>query len=489
MQIADDLLRIAKGEVLDDSWSRQVYSVDASHFEISPIAVVCPLDEQEITQICEYSSSRKIPITARGAGTGLLGQSLSEGIILDFTKHMNRIVEMGEDYVVVEPGTVKGVLDKQLRKKGKFLPPDPASSNYCTIGGMIADNSSGIHCLGYGNTIDFLQEVNVIYSDGRLGFASSHNCDNRMAKMLELLLPYSEAIKKGYPKVSKNSCGYRLDAVIAEDKFMPHKVFAASEGTLGILASAKLRILDVPEYRCLVVLGFENMLGAVLAVPVILHFSPVALEMLDHSIVSFGGRKMTGNAGCILFVEFEGNGSNIEVRLMRCCQALADKCCVLEYASDAESIAKIWQARKGALNNIMKMTVGSRKPIGLIEDTVVNPSLLSEHAFNLLEIYHKNKLDYVMYGHVGDGNMHTRPVVDFDSASQIELITRIAQTVFAKVIMSGGTITGEHGDGLARVNYIEMMYGKTLCTLFSNVKKIFDPSFTLNPGKKVPRPQ
>jgi FAD/FMN-containing dehydrogenase len=263
-------------------------------------------------------------------------------------------------------------------------------------------------------------------------------------------------------------------------------VFAASEGTLGVLTSAKLRILDIPEYRCMVVLGFESMLDAVLAVPVILHFSPVALEMLDHTIVSCGGGEMTGNAGCLLFVEFVGNASNLEERLMRCCHALAGKCSVLEYASDAESISKTWQARKGALNNIMKMTVGSRKPIGLIEDTVVHTSFLADHASSLLQIYHKNKLDYVMYGHVGDGNIHTRPLVDFDSESQVELITRIAKTVFAKVIMNGGSITGEHGDGLARIGYIEMMYGKTLSTLFSKVKRLFDPRFTMNPGKKVP---
>jgi FAD/FMN-containing dehydrogenase len=134
----------------------------------------------------------------------------------------------------------------------------------------------------------------------------------------------------------------------------------------------------------------------------------------------------------------------------------------------------------------MKMTVGSRKPIGLIEDTVVHPELLTEHAKNLLQTYRENKLDYVMFGHVGDGNMHTRPVIDLDSKSEVEMMKRIADRVFASVIKSGGTITGEHGDGLARVEYIEMMYGKQLTALFSKVKKLFDPGFTMNPGKKVP---
>ena len=483
MRIAGDLLRIAKGEVLDDSWSRQVYSVDASHYEISPAAVVCPADDHDVEEVCRYSFAKKVPLTARGAGTGLLGQSLSDGIILDFTRHMNRIVEIESDHVTVQPGIVKGVLDKELKKRNKFLPPDPASSNYCTIGGMIADNSSGVHCLGYGNTIEFLEQVSVVYGDGEPGFASAERFDDRMKSLHNLLSPRADAIRNGYPKVSKNSCGYRLDAVMSGG-FMPHKVFAASEGTLGVVTSAKLRILDIPQYRCMMVLGFEDLLGAVSAASAILKFSPVALEMLDHTVISRSGRN--DDAGCLLFVEFAGNSRKIEERLAACREDLAGKCSVLEYASDEQSMAKIWRARKGALNDIMKLTVGSRKPIGLIEDTVVRPELLAGHAASLLQTYRENKLDYVMYGHVGDGNMHTRPLVDTSSEKEVELIKRIAGKIFEQVIRSGGTITGEHGDGLARVGYIEMMYGRQLAGLFSKVKGLLDPAFTMNPGKKVP---
>lgn len=483
MRIAEDLLRIAKGEVLDDSWNRQVYSVDASHYEISPAAVVCPADDHDVEQVCKYSFAKKVSITARGAGTGLLGQSLSDGIILDFTRHMNRIVEIEDDYATVQPGIVKGVLDKELKKMNKFLPPDPASSNYCTIGGMIADNSSGVHCLGYGNTIDFLEAVSVVYADGEPGFASTDRFDARMKKLRKLLSPNIDLIKNGYPKVTKNSCGYRLDAAMS-GRFMPHKVFAASEGTLGIVTSAKLRILDIPAYGCMMVLGFEDLLAAVSAVPAILKFSPVALEMLDHTVISHGGR--AGDAGCLLFVEFAGDSRKIEDRLAACRQELAGRCSVLEYSSDGQSMARIWRARRGALNDIMKLTVGSRKPIGLIEDTVVRPELLPDHAASLLQAYRENKLDYVMYGHVGDGNMHTRPLVDTGSGKEVELIRKIAGKIFEQVIRSGGTITGEHGDGLARVGYIEMMYGKQLASLFSEVKGLLDPAFMMNPGKKVP---
>ncbi len=490
MRIADDLLRIAKGEALDDSWSRQIYSVDASHYEISPAAVAYPTNDHDVQQVCEYSFTNKIPITARGAGTSLLGQSLSNGgIILDFTKHMNRILEIEGDHVVVQPGIVKGLLDRELKKRNKFLPPDPASSNYCTIGGMIADNSSGIHCLGYGNTIDFVEVIDIVYPDGSVGFASTEKFDAKMEKLHELLAPFVGVIMNGYPKVNKNSCGYRLDAVLAGEKFHPHKVFAASEGTRGIVTSARMRILDIPAYRCMLVLGFEDLMDAVSAVPAILRFSPAAFEMMDHTIVSLGGGiSVTDDArGCLLFIEFAGDSSRgVEERMTRCRQELAGRCSIIEYSADEQSIDRIWQARKGALNNIMKMTVGSRKPVGLIEDTVVRPDLLAEHASGLLQTYRENKLDYVMFGHVGDGNLHTRPVIDLGSKLQVELMERIAASVFAKVIKNGGTITGEHGDGLARVGYIEMMYGKQIADLFSKVKRLFDPGFTMNPGKKVP---
>ena len=482
MRIADDLLHIAKGEVLGDSWSRQIYSVDASHYEIQPAAVVHPVDEHVVEEACKYSFAKKVPITARGAGTGLLGQSLSDGILLDFTKHMNRIVEIEDNHVVVQPGIVKAVLDKELKKRNKFLPPDPASSNYCTIGGMIADNSSGVHCLGYGNTIDFLEAVDVVYAEGEPGFASVDRYDDRMEKLFKILSPNVDVIKNGYPKVSKNSCGYRLDAVMSR-RFMPQKVFAASEGTLGIVTSAKLRILDIPTCRCMIVLGFEDLIDAVSQVPAVLEFSPVALEMLDHTVVSHG---RTSDTGCLLFVEFAGESRKIEDRLKACREELAGKCSVVEYASDEQSMVNIWRARKGALNDVMKLTVGSRKPIGLIEDTVVRPELLADHTANLLQIYRQSNLDYVMYGHVGDGNIHTRPLLDLGSGKEVDLIQRIAGIVFGQVIRSGGTITGEHGDGLARVGYIEMMYGSRITGLFSAVKKLFDPSFTMNPGKKVP---
>lgn len=200
---------------------------------------------------------------------------------------MNKILEISDDNVVVQPGLVKGILDKELKKKGKLFPPDPASSNYCTIGGMIANNSSGAHCLAYGNTINLVQELMIVYSDGISRLINSNSSggeekDHRITDLLRLLSDHRDIIQKGYPRVTKNSCGYRLDKVINNNAFLPHKIFAASEGTLGIVTSARLKIIDIPLYRQLIVASFD-LLSAVLVVPFILKFSPVALEILDSS--------------------------------------------------------------------------------------------------------------------------------------------------------------------------------------------------------------
>jgi FAD/FMN-containing dehydrogenase len=499
--LAEELRRIAKGEILSDSWSRDIYSVDASHYTIKPSVIVCPKDEYDIQKICQHGFSKNVSITARGAGTGLLGQSLSNNIVIDFTKYMNKIIEIGADYIIVQPGLVKGVVDKELKKKGKFLPPDPASSNYCTIGGMIANNSSGAHCLGYGSTIDFLQEINVVYSDGSVGFVYSNNNtskfqDDKIANLLRLLSPYVSLIQQRYPKVSKNSCGYRLDAIIDDQNFHPQKIFAASEGTLGIITSAKLKILDIPLYRCLLILGFEDLLSAMSVIPLILQFSPVALEMLDNTVIhqergdAEGGgstpQHLASNGGCLLFVEFaEDRLIRVDKKLTDCKDRLSSKCAILESVTDEQSMTLIWGARKGALNRIMKLTFGTRKPIGLIEDTVVTPNLLYDHIRYLLQMYNDNKLDYVMYGHAGNGNLHTRPLIDINSQTETKLIEGLAHKVFKRVIRAGGTITGEHGDGLARTKYVESLYGQEIFSLFRKVKKLFDPKFIMNPGKKV----
>jgi FAD/FMN-containing dehydrogenase len=255
-----------------------------------------------------------------------------------------------------------------------------------------------------------------------------------------------------------------------------------------------MRVIDIPLYRHLLVLNFQDLLSAVYVVPLILQFFPVALEMLDHTVFCHGGNiQQGGNAatggGCLLFVEFAGDKmTHVDKNVNSCKNKLSYRCDIIESVTDEQSLIRIWSARRSALNQVMKLTIGSRRPIGLIEDTVVNPHILYDYVRYLQQMYTHSKLDYVFYGHLGDGNLHTRPLIDINSQSEIELIEDLAQKVFSKVIKSGGTITGEHGDGLARTKYIECMYTNEIFSLFKDIKKLFDPKFIMNPCKKIIHP-
>lgn len=505
--ISDDLRRIAKGEVLSDEWSRKIYSVDASNYTTIPEIIIRVKETEEISEICRYATYKNKSITARGAGTGLLGQSLTDGISLDFTKNMNKIIELENNYVIVQPGIVKAVLDKELKKRNKIFPVDPASSNYCTIGGMIANNSSGIHALGYGSTIDFLEQLEVVYSDGIVNSLKSSHLSSlpntkeyeKIRKLKELLSPnVLGLIRLKYPKVTKNSCGYRLDSVIENGDFHPQKLIAASESTLGIITLAKFRILDLPLFKYTLVMGFSNVLLAVRHIPTILKYLPSALELLDSSVFCYkknsenaknGLVYTTINDGCLLYVEFTGNNhSKIDRNFLNCKKTLSEYAEILETSYDTISSDRIWDSRKNVLNNVMKMTVGSRKPVGLIEDTVVDATHLFDYLKFLLLQYKKYKMAYVLYGHAGNGNIHTRPLIDIENKFELEKLKALADKLFSKVFSLYGSISAEHGDGLGRVEYISKMYGFEINNLFKSIKNIFDPFNIMNPGKKIPYP-
>ena len=482
-----DLKRLGLVDVFSDDWTRTIYSVDASHCSLKRSIVNFPSDEQDVMKICAYAHDHSIPITCRGAGTGLLGQSLSTGIVLDFTKKMNKILEIEDDYVVVQPGIVKAVLDKELAKRNKFIPPDPASSNYCTIGGMIANNSSGPHGLGYGSIINYLQNVDLVYSNGTTGFANQRNHDERIDKMLKYVLSENINIKDHYPNVSKNSSGYRLDAVFDNAEVYPQKIFVASEGSLGVVTSCRISVLDVPEKKSLIILKFESILHAALVVPLILQFRPVAIELLDRGTIIEGWKtdQAENNDSCMVFVEFYGNEHDFYQKVHKFEDTIRQRSNILESGYDKKSVDRAWSERRNSLNSAMKKGMGSRKPAGIIEDTVVHPELLHDYLVFLLKLLAEFNLDYVVYGHAGNGNLHLRPIIDFASKDSNELMDVLANRVFSHVCEINGSISGEHGDGILRTKYIPMMYGSKMYEIFKQIKLIFDDNKVMNPGKKI----
>jgi FAD/FMN-containing dehydrogenase len=482
-------------EVTTDPWTREYYSVDSSHHQIYPEAVCFPKCKEDIKEVLHLASRKKLPVSSRGAGTSLLGQSLSAGLILDFTKYMNKILDLDLQLntVLVQPGLVKGLLEKELKKHNKFLPPNPASGNYCTIGGMVSNNSSGPYGLGYGSILEYLQRIDLVYSDGSDGFAEGRDCDPRLRRTLSSFISSSRDFLTSYPDVSKNSCGYRLDAVFTRG-FDSQNIFAASEGTLAILDSIKLKIKDLPLFRSLYMVHFPNVLSACSYAKKILRTNPVALELLDESVMDANIKSTIATEnGCLLFIEYfyqtEGEIDNLQRTLTDTIQ-LGGK--IIDDAHDLISINNLWNSRKNALNTAIKHTVGNRKPLTLFEDTAVSINYIYDYVTHILKLYKEHNLSYVIYGHLGNGNLHTRPITGDDifidkwsHRKQYEAMESLTLSLFTKVYDLRGTITAEHGDGISRTPYIKNVYNEHVVNCFRQIKSSLDPLNILNPGKIV----
>ncbi len=493
----DRLKDAIKGDVLYDSLTRMAYASDASAYEIIPRCVVLPKDVDDVINTVKFANSNGIPIIARGGGSGLAGQAIGDGLILDFTRYMNKIlsINLEENYVDVQPGIYKGMLDNILKQYGKFIPPDPSSSNFCSVGGMIATNASGSHTVKYGSMIDYVLELDVVLSDGTLLSlkplkidAIDDSREGKIAKyILDLLSPNLKLIERKFPKVSKNSCGYRLDRVIVDDTIDIPKLFVGSEGTLGIITRARLRMINIPSKKVLFLLGFKDTSSALDVIKSIIELKPSALELIDKSIIDLARsannrflKIISDDINALLFVEFD---DDIEEKMDLLLEKMYNNCIV--YSSDREEIDKIWAIRKNALAYSMKIRADDKKPVAFMEDPVVEVNKLASLFKSISYVFDEHSLNYIVYGHAGDGNLHIRPLIDLSKASDLEIMKKIAKTMLGYIIDANGSISAEHGDGLARSEFIRDIYGDDIYSLFVKVKRFLDPSNIMNPGKKV----
>lgn len=294
-----DLQNKIQGQVLYHDEILNYYSVDSSFYKIKPKMVVIPKNTSDVVKSVKFAKKRKISITVRGGGTGLVGSALNSGIILDL-KNFDKIT-LGKNYVTVQPGVRKGKLDQVLAKKGKFLGPNPSVGPYCTIGGMIGTNASGVHSLKYGSIIDNLLAVTIVTGQGKLVNLTPKT---KIAKSVTAIAKSAT----NYPNVSKNSCGYRLDKVTSPQNI--HKIIAGSEGTLGIIVSAKLKIHDIPKKKTLLVVGYDSPRSALHNCQDIVALDPSAVEFIDHYTMKNFKKRFPKNTKCLLFVEFDDNIQN-----------------------------------------------------------------------------------------------------------------------------------------------------------------------------------
>lgn len=468
--LKSELERAAGCEISDDRFVRRYYSADASFYRLEPEIVAFPKTESEIIRTVRFAKKRRIAITPRGAGTGLVGGALGRQIVMDL-KRMNRI-RIQKKSVTVGPGVIKGVLDERLQRCGKFLSPDPSVGKYCTMGGMIGTNASGSHALKYGSVIDNMLELTLI--DGNGDRVRIPHDKGVSGKILDIA---RRADLDRFPDTSKNSCGYRLDAVrkIAD----AHKVFAGSEGTLGIITSAKFRIRDIPKRKSLSAISYKNPGDVPGDVSRIVKMGPSALEYMDvHTIRNIDYRFAAGTVS-VLLVEFD---EEIGEKRAELDGAAAGR---IEFSTtDDGMIQKWWSHRSSALAYSLRTMAKNDAIPHIVEDAAVQVGKLKELFDAVGEISGTYKARAVVYGHAGDGNLHVRLAVK--SCSK-EILTDMAGRFFGRILGANGTITAEHGDGIARSGFVRRQYGARNHRLFWELKRTLDPAGILNPGKIMVR--
>jgi len=507
-----DLERSLEGEVKFEKIFRAIHSTDASVYQILPVGVAIPATREDVIKIVQLCRKHGVSITARGGGTSQAGQAIGSGLQVDFSKHINRVLDLDvtNRTVTVEPGIVLDVLNAQLKPHGLQLPLDLSTSDRATIGGMISNNSSGTRSVIYGTTIDYVEALTVVLSDGSLVEMRTIDGEELDAtsrsqtlegacyrKVGEISIRHRAEIASTYSRIHRRVGGYNLDAFIREGEgFNLAQLIVAAEGTLGLVVAAKLRVVPLPKSRALGAFHFNGLLEAMSATPVILEHKPSAVELVDRFLLDqTRGRTefeplrefISGDPGAVLIVEFFGDhGEDLPARLDRLERDLRQR--ELGYhlhrAKTAEAQARIWKLRKAALGLAMSQR-GDAKSISFVEDTAVPPDQLHGYIERFQKILAENETEAGFYAHASVGLLHIRPVVDMKTAAGIDRFKRIGEAVSDLVLEFGGTVSAEHGDGLVRSPFQEKMFGPSIYRLFCEIKDTFDPHGIFNPGKIV----
>jgi FAD/FMN-containing dehydrogenase/Fe-S oxidoreductase len=503
-----------QGEVRFDRLSRALYSTDASVYQIVPLGVVFPKTEEDIVAVVQNCARYAVPLTARGGGTSQAGQCIGPGVILDCSRYFNRVLEVNvaERWARVQPGCVLDELNRELQKHGLHFPLDISTSDRATIGGMIANNSSGTHSLVYGKTIDNVLELQAILANGeRPHFRSLKDdeielkCrqDNREGEcyrtVRRLAGEHVAEIERRYPRILRRVGGYNLDRFVPGQRFNLAHLLVGSEGTLAVTLEAKLHLEPLPRAKGVLVLQFAHLLDALATTPGILAHRPAAVEVVDKYILDATRLNaeasrlrdfLVGDPDAILIVEFYGaDRTEVDSRLDALEKDIKNH--HIGYHSyrtiDPSAQARIWRLRRLALGLSMAEK-GDAKAISFVEDTAVAVEHLRDYIAEFQELLRRHETKAGVYAHASVGCLHVRPVHNLKTESGVRAFEEIAGEVADLVLKYGGALSGEHGDGLVRSPFQEKMYGSILYQAFREIKRTFDPDNILNPGKIVDAP-
>jgi FAD/FMN-containing dehydrogenase/Fe-S oxidoreductase len=508
--LARELAETSSCEVRFDDGSRALYATDASNYRQVPIGVVVPRSVDDVIATVATSSRFGVPILCRGGGTSLAGQCCNVAVVIDFSKYMNRILEVDAKrrFARVEPGVVLDDLRDAAEKHGLTVGPDPATHNRCTLGGMIGNNSCGVHALMAGKTVDNVETLDVLTYDGlrmTVGPTSDADVERLVAEggrrgeiyraMRGLRDRYADTIRERYPHIPRRVSGYNLDSLLPEAGFDVARALVGSESTLVTVLEAKLKLVPSPPHRTLLVMGFDDVYTAADHVPEVLEGKPIGLEGLDDKLIAYMRRKKLHTYDLQYLPEGKGwliaelGGDSKEEADDRA-RALADRMKRLRQPPsmktyDSKAIEKeIWEVRESGLGATARVP---GEPDGWPgwEDSAVDPKQLGQYMREFRKLLDDYGYHASLYGHFGQGCLHCRISFDLYTKEGVAKWRRFLEEAAHLVVRHGGSLSGEHGDGQARAELLPIMFGDEIVGAFREFKSIWDPAGKMNPGKVV----
>lgn len=506
-----DLKKRVRGGVYFDPLTRGIYATDASIYQLTPVAVVTTVDEEDVFAAVKTASKYGVSILPRGGGTSLNGQGCGHSMILDFTRHMSTILELNpeEKWARVQPGIVLDVLNAKLAAHGLQFAPDPATSSRATVGGMMGNNSAGTKSLLYGMTRDHVLSCRFLLADGTMlelkelssevyrkkseGVGAGVREAEIYRDFKKMIDANRDEINARFPKIMRRVQGYGLDVFATSEQWNLSRLVIGSEGTLGTFLDSTLKLVPLPKAKVLCAVHFADLLEAIRTVSPILSHNPSAVEIMDDEIVhrareNLSIRPLTGfiegDPKAVLIVEFFGE--TVDEAAQKAHALAGDlKKQKLGYswpviAQPAEQV-KIWAVRKHGLG-LMLGIKGDRKPLPIIEDCAVPIEILPEYVDKMLKFCKKRDIPVAMYAHASVGVIHVRPALNLKDRRDIEYMKALAEYAFGLVKDYGGSLSGEHGDGRVRSPFLEGFFGTQIYDVFRQTKRLFDPQGLMNPG-------
>jgi FAD/FMN-containing dehydrogenase/Fe-S oxidoreductase len=481
-----------------------------------PLGVVFPRSTADVAAIRTVAAAHGIPVTARGAGTSLAGQTTSEGIVVDLSRHLHRIVSLDPEgrRAVVQPGVVQDDLNRAAASHGLMFGPDTSTSNRATIGGMIGNNSAGSGSLRYGMTIDHVRSLEVVLADGTVTRLEPLTEEERRARAEEpglvgeihrglpgIVAAHRESIAEGFPPFWRRACGYRLDRLAREGElFDLAKFVVGHEGTLVIVTEAEVDLVPKPRHTVFAVGHFTSPQAAIEATTDALAMDPAQVELMDRTILDLSrskieyaglGNVLVGDPDALLFVSFTGDELDTLTaqvdEISRTWEEHGHGYATLRLVT-AEDQRDLMKVRKSSLGLLMAASEGTNRPLAFVEDTAVPPEVLAAYTTRFKQILDAEGMTAGFYGHASVGCLHIRPFVDLADPDEVAKMRRVAVQVKDLVREFGGVNSSEHGDGLARSEFNREIFGDDLYEAMREVKALFDPAGTLNPGKIVDAP-